>query len=405
MGLPLEGIRVLDWTIWQQGPVATAFLGDLGAEVIKIEEKGAGDPGRGLRRVRGIDTSLPEGRNFYFEYNNRNKKSLTVDIRKEKGREVIYRLVKNSDVFVQNFRPGVAERRGLDYKTLSQYNPRLIYATASGFGPRGPESKEPAFDYLGLARSGIMLAVGEPDMPPLGLTGGIADQMGAIMLAFGIVIALLVREREGIGQELDVSHLGSMMALQGLHLAAITLLGKELGRQSRNAAFNPLWNHYRCKDGRWLALAHLQPDRYWSSFCKAIGREDLEKDPRFADALAREKNAPQLIAILDEVFATKTCEEWIHTLKEKGDFICCPINSPGDLPNDPQVIANEYIKEWEHPVLGKVKLPAFPIQFGKSETSFRIPAPELGQHTEEVLLEVGGYSWEEIEELRREEVI
>jgi len=403
--LPLEGIRVLDWTIWQQGPVASAFLADLGAEVIKIEPKETGDPGRGLKRLRGIPVELPGGRNFYFEYNNRNKKGIAIDLRKEAGKEIIYRLTRKSDVFVQNFRQGVAERLGLDYATLSQYNPKLIYANASGYGPRGPESREPAFDYLGLARSGIMTAIGEPDMPPLGMIGGIADQMGAIMLAYAILAALIVRERWGISQEIDVSHLGSMIALQGLHVAAVCLLGKQIPRQPRERASNPLWNHYRCGDGKWLALAHLQSDRYWDAFCQAIEREDLKEDPRFADALSRERNAGELVSILDQVFATKTAKEWMDLLKQKGDFICCPINNVADLLNDPQVMANQYIIDFDHPVLGKTKMVGFPIQFSKTPLSMRLPAPELGQHTEEVLLNIADYTWEEIEELKKQEVI
>src|SRR4030042_852480 len=161
MSMLLEGIRVLDWTIWQQGPVATALLGDLGAEVIKIEDRTGGDPGRGIRRVRGISAVLPSGRNFYFENNNHNKKSITVDLKKEKGKEIIYRLVKESDVFVQNFRKGVAARMGFGYDTLSQYNPKLIYATASGYGPKGPDSGRTAMDLQGLARSAMLHTLGE----------------------------------------------------------------------------------------------------------------------------------------------------------------------------------------------------------------------------------------------------
>ena len=405
MSMPLEGIRVLDWTIWQQGPVATAMLGDLGAEVIKVEERLGGDPGRGLKRVRGMSTELPGGRNFYFENNNRNKKGITLDLKKEKGREVLCRLAARSDVLVQNMRTGVAERLGLDYPSLAKHNPRLIYAHASGYGPRGPEAREPAFDYLGLARSGVMLAVGEPGMPPLSFVGGLADQMGAIVLAYGVIVALLARERYGIGQEVDVSHLGSMIALQGLHVAAVCFLGKELPRQPRASASNPLWNHYQCQDGRWLALAHLQSDRYWEPFCQAIGRGDLARDPRYSNAQKREEHATVLVAILDQVFAQRPAQEWVKLLKEKGDFILTPVNSVADLPADPQVIANSYIVERDHPVIGRTKEVGLPVQFSRTPGSLRLPAPELGQDTEQVLTEIAGYTWEEVEALRRDEVI
>ena len=402
---PLSGIRVLDWTIWQFGPMSTVMLADLGAEVIKIEQKGVGDPGRGLVRIRGIPTDLPGGRNYYFESCNRHKKGIALDLKMPGAREVVYRLVSNSDVFVQNFRPGVAERLGLDYATLSGHNPRLIYASASGWGSRGPESQEPAFDYLGLARSGIMFAAGEPDMPPLGLTGGISDQMGAIMLAHGVVLAVLSRERYGIGQEVHVSHLGSMMALQGLSVAAMCLLGKEFPRQARDRAWNPLWNHYRCRDGRWLALAHLQPDRYWADFCRAVGRPELAADPRFATALDREQHAAEVVAILDGIFMKRTAQQWVRFLKERGDFIVTPVNSIADLLDDPQVVENQYIQEHDHPDMGRVRAVGPPVELSATPGQVAFPAPHLGEHTEQVLREVGGYTAEEMEALKRQGVI
>lgn len=407
MVMPLEGIRVLDCTIWQQGTVATTMLGDLGADVIKIEEPIGGDPGRGVLKVSGLITSIPtgSGRNYYFENNNRNKRSITLDLKNPKGKEVLFRLVSKSDVFVQNLRQGVAARLGIDYKVLSRYNPKLIYASGSGYGPKGPDATKPAMDYLGLARSGFMTQVGEPDMPPLYPMGGIADQMGAIILASGVITALLVRERFGIGQELDVSLMGSMIALEGLSLAARLILGQSFRRNYRNKAGNPLWNHYRCGDGKWLAFAMLQ-DRFWAGFCKALGIAHLEKDPHFCDLDRRGENRQELIAILDRVFATKTRAEWMKTFEESGvDISYTPINDVDDLPNDPQVLANDYIVDFNHPVMGPIQVVGFPVIFGKTPGSIRREAPELGQHTEEVLIEVGGYTWEEIEKLRDGKVI
>jgi len=349
--------------------------------------------------------ALGGGRNAYFEYTNRNKRGIAIDLGKKSGKEIVYRLVKTSDVFVQNFRQGVGEKLGLDYKTLCQHNPRLIYANASGWGSKGKESGEPTFDLLGLARSGIMNAITEPGLPPLRLSGGIADQMGAIMLSYGILAALLARERSGVAQEIDSSHLGSMITLQGLHLAFVCALGQEIPKLSRDAVANPLWSHYRCRDGKWICLAHLQADRYWPSFCRAIGREDWGKDPRFANAMAREKSSREIIKVLDEVFATRTAKEWMEHLKSQGDFICYIVNTVSDLPNDPQALVNEYIINYDHPVLGKVKTVGFPVQFSKTPPSLRCPAPELGQNTEEVLSEYAGYTWDEIEELKKREVI
>ena len=403
MPMPLEGIRVLDWTIWQQGPVAAAMLGDLGAEVIKIEERVGGDPGRGMLRAAGLDLS---GRpNFYFEANNRNKKSLTVDLKKSAGVEIVQRLAEHADVFVQNFRKGVAARLGLDAATLRARNPRLIYASATGYGPEGPDSGAPSFDYLGLARSGLMLASGEPDDPPIYTSGGIADQMGATMLAFGVLAALFVRERTGRGQEVDASHLGSMSWLQGLGLAARTMLGRAIPRQSRKYATNPLWNHYRCADDQWIALAMLQPDRYWANLCRVLEIPEAATDARFTGAKERMFHCADCVALLDEVFARRPRAEWLRRLAEGGDFIATLVNSVDDLPDDPQMQVNGYVTTFAHPTFGPTQVVGVPVLLSETPGSVRLPAPEFGQHTEEVLTEILGYSWEEIGRLREAEVI
>ncbi len=399
MKAPLAGIRVIDWTIWQQGPVATTMLADLGAEVIKLEEREKGDPGRGIFAISGGSTDKG-GRNFYFEANNRHKKSLTVNLKHPQAREVIYRLAEKSDVFVQNFRKGVADRLGLGYQKLSSLNPRLIYASASGYGPNGPDSAEPSFDYLAQARSGIMNMVGPPGTPPTYVFGGVADQMGAIMLAFGVMTALLARERYGIGQEVDASHLGSMIALQGLNVSCMTIMGHEMGRNSRKEAFNPLWNHYKCADDKWICLGMLQPDRYWKNFCKVVGVAELIADPRFAEIRERGRNCRELIAILDQVFAGKPREQWLRILREGGDFIYTVVNAVSDLPQDPQVLANEYVVDYEHPAIGKTQLVGLPVKFSRTPGDPRARAPELGEHTEELLTGLLGYNWDQVAKLR-----
>jgi len=403
MPMPLEGIRVLDWTIFQQGPVCTAMLGDLGAEVIKIEEREGGDPGRGVTRISGID--MADRPNFYFEANNRNKKSITLDLKKPAAREIVYQLVTKSDVFVQNFRLGVAARLGVDYATLRRHNARLIYASATGYGPEGPEAADPAFDQMGLARSGIMMAVGEPDMPPLQVGGGIADQMGAVMLAYGVLAALLARERHGVGQEVDASHLGSMLMLQGLSVSARLMMGFAFPRVPRKHATNPLWNHYRCADDKWICLGMIQPDRYWRDFCRALGRPELADDARFADMRVRAANATAAIEILDAVFASQPRDEWLRRLRTGGDFIFTVVNSVDDLPDDPQVRANNYVVDFDHPQFGKTQVVGIPVRLRETPGSVRLPAPEFGQHTEEILSDLLGYSWEQIGQLREQQVI
>jgi crotonobetainyl-CoA:carnitine CoA-transferase CaiB-like acyl-CoA transferase len=404
MHMPLEGIRVVDWTIWQQGPVCSAMLADLGAEVIKIEEREGGDPGRGILRMSGLD--LTDRPNWYFEANNRNKKSIALDLKTPRGREIVCQLVEKSDVFVQNFRQGVAARLGLDYATLRQRNEKLIYASATGYGPLGPDSGEPSFDQLGLARSGIMLAAGEPDMPPLAIAGGIADQMGAILLAYGVLAALMARERHGVGQEVDASHLGSMMMLQGLSLGMRLMMGVAMPRMARQRAGNPLWNHYRCRDDKWIALAMLQSDRYWEDFCKALGRSELIRDERFADLRVRARNAEAIVAILDEVFGSRPRDEWMKILRESpGDFIFTVVNSVDELPDDPQVRANDYVIDFEHPQHGTIQMLGMPVRLSETPGQVRLPAPEFGQHTEELLVDLLDYSWDDISALREQRVI
>ena len=401
----LEGIRILDCTIWQQGPVATTMLADLGADVIKIEDPIRGDPGRGMQRLLGLDTTLPGGRNLYFEGQNRNKRGITLDIKSEAGRQVLYRLVERSDVFVQNFRRGVVDRLGVGYHSLVQYNPRLIYASASGLGPKGPEADRPVTDNTALARSGMMSTMGEADLPPLRLSPGLADQMGAIMLAYAILTAIIAKERFGIGQEVDVSLLGGITAVQTLVLTSVLLLGKELPKVSRAKAANPLSNHYFCADGKGIAFGMLQGDRFWPAFCEALGREDLRDNPRFRDAKARAENAEEIVATLDKIFATKTSDEWLRHFDESGDFICAPVNSISDVCRDPQMLENDYIVDFDHPSLGKVKLPGIPFSLSATPGTVRRAAPQFGEHTEEVLTEVGGYTWDEIAKLREQGII
>jgi len=404
MAGPLDGVRILDWTQWQMGPVATAMMADMGAEVIHVENRVTGDPGRGLRRTAGV-SSLLQGRSAYFEINNRGKKSLTLDVTKEKGKAVIYRLVEKSDCFVHNFRQGVPEKVRLSYEVLRQYNPKLVYVAASGYGPKGPDAMEPAFDYVGLARSGIMTMVGEPDMPPLVMQMGIADQIGAIMTAYGILTGLVARERLGVGQRVDVSHLGSLIALQGLGIGMELYTGQAVPRQSRKKSANSLWNYYPCEDGKWFMLAGLHSERYWPLVCKALGIEHLEKNPKFENMEKRTENCEELTTIIEKVFATKPGQEWITVFRETGDVPCTLVQTITEVINDPQSLANEYIIRSHHEILGPVKVVGNPVQLSETPGEVRCEAPEFGQHTEEVLIEVGGYTWEEISRLRDEEVI
>jgi len=398
---PLDGVRVVDWTIWQQGPVASSMLADLGADVIKIETLDGGDPGRGLVAIQGVGVRA----NFYFEGLNRGKRSIALDLKKPESREIMYRLIATSDVFVQNFRKGVAGRLGLGYDDLRKHNDKLIYASATGYGPEGPDSGEPSFDQLGLARSGIMFATGEPDMDPQPVGGGIADQMGAVMLAYGVLAALIAREKYGIGQKVDGSHLGSMAWLQGLSLSSLLINGTAFPRTARKSAGNPLWNHYRCSDDKWIALGMLQSDRYWPDLARALGKPELATDERYADLTARAVNAADCVAELDAIFATKPRGEWMQILHDGGDFIFTIVNTLNDLEDDPQMLANNYFTEIPHPTFGTMRYLNCPVGLSETPGSVRAPAPELGQHTELLLTEELGYSWDDVAALREKGVI
>lgn len=402
--MALDGIRVLDWTNWIQGAVATSILGGLGAEVIKIEEPRSGDPARGFTHAFGIPIALPTGTPATFESHNRNKKGVTLNLKNPKGREIMYSLVEKSDILVHSWRTRVVKKLGMDYETLRQYNEKLIYGRATAYGPNGPIAERGAFDYTAQAASGMMLLMRESeDAEPVLPVSSIADDSAAVCLALGLITALLVRERTGVGQVVTSSLLGSMMSLLRTPLNLNLLLGKSFPRVLRQEAQNPLVNYYRCKDGKWIAFA-VHMDKHWALFCNTLDLPQLEKHPKFNNASKRRKNNKQLISILDHEFAKKTCNEWEQILSQVPDLVYSPVNSLQDLPSDPQVIENRYITEFDDPVLGTTKVVSLPVHFSKTPWALRLPSPKLGQHTEEVLTEVLGYSWQDIEKLRYEGV-
>lgn len=398
----LEGIRVIDWTMYQFGPVGGAMLADLGADVIKIESP-AGDPGRTLGVGRGR-TTLPVGHTAYFENGNRNKRGIVLDLTKPEAKEIVYKLVERSDVFIQNFRKGVAERLGLGYEDLKKRNPRLIYASGSTFGPNGPLADWPGYDTVGQAYGGMMFQTVPEGSAPRNVGGGIADQMGGTQLFMGVLAALVARSIHGIGQKVDVSHVGGMIWLQGTSLNSGLLANSWMSPGDRTTTANPMSNSYQCKDGRWLQFTFTQPDRYWPGFCRALGLEPLIEDPRFATVAARTENAQVLVAIFDKAFATKTADEWAPLLR-KEDLIYGPIMHLNELDKVPQILANQYIVEVDHPTLGRVKETGHPIQYSETPADIGArPAPRLGEHTEEVLLQLG-YGPDQIDKLRKDRVV
>jgi crotonobetainyl-CoA:carnitine CoA-transferase CaiB-like acyl-CoA transferase len=352
-----------------------------------------GDPSRHFMRIIGALSNL-KGHNYYFEHNNRNKRSIALDLKNAEGMEIFLKLIDRADVFVTNMSIDAPKKLGIGPDELLERNPRLIYAHSSGWGRKGPDADDLSFDYTGIARSGLMMSCGEKGASPAQILPGMGDEMGGLMLAWGVTAALYAREKTGKGQLVDTSLMGSIISLLGIVMAAPAMLGQEFPREVRAEVGNPMYNHYRCSDDKWLALAHLQPDRYWPLICKALELGELEHDNRFNSIEARSKNAGELIAIFDEKFASRTRKEWLTALR-RGKCICTPIQSPVEVSNDPQALANNYFIEVDHPALGRAKMVGFPWDFSETPASWRREAPQLGQHTDEILRSLG-YSDQDI---------
>ncbi len=384
---PLEGIRVLEWGVFHAGPGGSALLREMGAEVIKIEQPLIGDPSRKVARYKGMDFKLPDGGDLLFAGANRGKKSITLNLEHPRGREIAYNLVKKSDVFFTNIRRIVIKRMQMDYPTLSQINPKIIYSIVTGYGTRGADSNQGVFDYEGQARSGLMYAFGEPGTPPVLGQFAIVDQATAIMASYQTVIALFARERFGIGQEVDVSLLSTASSLLYFNHLVPLITGQEMPRHEQASA-HALRNFYRCSDDKWIAQTQRAGDTDWPEVCGIMGLPELTKDSRFDTQAKRLENSRELVAIFNEVFATKTRDEWMRLFSERG-LIMCPVNTATEAINDPQMIENDYVVNYNHPRFGQIRIPGFPIHFSNSEIDYSMEAPKLGEHTDSILKEIG----------------
>jgi crotonobetainyl-CoA:carnitine CoA-transferase CaiB-like acyl-CoA transferase len=398
----LEGIRVIDLTVWFQGPVAAQYLADFGAEVIHVERPKGGDQGRGVRSIK----ALPVGDwNQYFLVINRNKKSMALDLKTAGGRGIMYRLVEKSDVFLSNLGPENLKNWQLTYEKLKEINPRLVYATTTGYGHFGGMTK-PSFDMTVQALTGLMSRLGEPGQPPIYLGMGSGDAIGGLMAALGILLALYHRHRTGKGQLIDASLYGAQLFLAAPTLQAYLATGSERfsSQQSRKAAQNPLWNVYPTKD-TWVFVCLANDDDGWSRLCRGLGIEGLSTDPRFDSPKKRRERAAELIEILDDAMKQRTAAEWVERWKPLR-IAASPINNLADLARDPQAWENKYFLEtYCEEVQRDVTIRGLPVGLSKTPGSVESLGPELGQHTELILADTLGYSWDQIGEFKEQGVI
>ena len=387
----LSGYRVLDLSILVQGPQAAAMLHDLGAEVTKIELPEVGDLGRWLT------VAIDDDRSPYVEANNRGKRSVTLDLRTAGGKRALMRLVEAVDILIHNFVPGTVEEWGIDYDALKKINPSLIYAAGSTFGPEGPNSQREGADMVGQAEGGIVSVTGHDDGHPTIVGAVIGDHFGAQNLITGILAALVHRERTGVGQRVDVSLVGSAIFAQSSEMTYTMLSGKSPGRPNNN---HPILRGlvHRCptSDG-YIYLLGI-PEHLWNDFALCLDREDLVDDPRFATLVPALEDVETLRAIIDDVFPSRTTEEWEQRLRSAGQRYG-RVKTYEEVVSDDTNLANGYIVQVEHPSYGSISVVGNPVRMSETPTRVGVVAPELGEHTEEVLLEAG-FTWEEIDQMR-----
>ena len=382
----LEGLRVLDLSRVLAGPFSTMVLGDLGAEIIKIEQPGVGDDSRAFGPFIGEESS-------YFMSLNRGKKSITLNLKDAADRAVFIDLVKESDIVVENYRPGTMAKLGFEYEDLKKVNPRIIYAAISGFGHSGPYSTRPAYDMIVQAMGGIMSITGEPGQAPVRVGSSIGDITAGIFGTVGILAAVEARHTTGEGQKVDVAMLDCQVAILENAIARYLVNGEvpvPLG--SRHPSITP-FQAFPTKD--YYVIMSAGNDALWAKLCNVMGTPELINDPKFATNRDRNDNVVELSEIISKISVTKTTAEWMDVL-EKGGLPVGPINTVDKVVHDPQIEARNMIVEVEHPVAGKMKFAGNPIKLSATPGEVTVPAPTLGQHTDEILKDLLGWSEDQI---------
>ena len=397
MSRPLEGIKVIEVGQEIQGPFAGLVLADLGADVIKIENKEGGDLSRSIlaKLIGGAGTRNGD-LSHYFHAMNRGKRSITADLKNPQAVELIRRLAKVCDVIFTNYRIGVLDRLGIGFEELKKHNPRIIFAQGSSWGPRGPWVQRPSRDLLAQAASGIVAKGGRKTDPLMPAPFAVADQCGGLSLATGILAALFARERTGQAQKVDVSIYGTMIAMQTFEIGFVGFTGKEPERAGVGHQFlHGVWGAYRTRDGH-IAIGTVD-DKHWPAFCKIAGIQHLENDPKLA-GLARLIPGDEMEKVLVEIFPKRTTAEWLAEFHD-ADILATEIVDYRAVLASEQARVNGYVVDVEHEYAGKIAATGAPISLNGEMRTSAPPAPELGQHTEEIMLEAG-YSWDDIARVR-----
>jgi CoA:oxalate CoA-transferase len=388
--VPLSGIKVVDLTRVLSGPFCTMLLADMGADVIKIEPPGRGDP----TREQGAGRN---GLSWYFAAFNRNKRSVTLDLRQEAGKAALARLLEDTDILAENFRPGVLATMGFDTDRLKAINPRLIVCSVSGFGSSGPYVERPAFDFVTQAMSGFMATSGAEEGPPMRAGPPISDLVAGLYAAFGTVSALHARTSTGVGQQVESSLLNGLTSMLAFLSAEYFATGQKPKRQGNNHPVLAPYGLFRSADGDDVAIAPSTPDIY-QKLMRALDLADKMDDLRFVDNAARLENRTELHNIIGERITKKPAAYWIDYLNRSG-VPCGPVLGLAEVFSDPQILAQEMVIDIQHPGRGDVRMTGFPVKLSGTPCSIRHPAPELGAHTDEVLRETG-FNDDEISALR-----
>ncbi len=393
---PLEDIKILDLTRVLAGPFCTMILSDLGAEVVKVEVPRTGDDARTFGPFKNCQS-------LYFVSINREKKSISINLKTEKGKQLLKDLVKKFDIIIENFRPGTMEKLGLGYEVLKEINPKIIYAASSGFGHSGPDSTKAAYDILAQARGGIMSITGWPETPPTRVGMSLGDISASLYTAIGILAALHQRKTTGIGQKVDIAMLDCQVSMLENAITRYQVDNKSpepLG--NRHPTITP-FQAFKASDHYFVVA--VGNDILWKKFCDAIGTPGLITHELFSTNKLRTQHLHELIPILDKIFITKTSHEWLAIIDNAG-VPCGPINSVEEIMQDPQIQARNMIVEVQDQRAGTIKISGNPIKMSSIEESkTRKPAPEIGEHNQEILSEYLGLSSDEIDQLNSEGVI